>query len=97
MDSEVNEWDVEHQPSHDEEEGVKELYSGVLYNGSHDQVKGAKQKDDWEQNKHLYGPMLVFHGKSQNDQRHYGQSVEHPGGEAEEVNEAPNISRNQHQ
>lgn len=53
MDSEVNEWDVEHQPSHDEKEGVKELYSGVLYNGSHDQVKGAKQKDDWEQYKHL--------------------------------------------
>lgn len=25
VDSEVNKWDVEHEPSHDEEEGVQEL------------------------------------------------------------------------
>lgn len=41
--------------------------------------------------------MLVFHGESQYDKRHYGQRVEHPGGEADEVDEASNISRNQHQ
>lgn len=49
-------------------------------------------------NRHcLNGPGLVFPDESQYDQRHNGQRVEHPGGKADEIDEAPNIPRNQHQ
>lgn len=45
----------------------------------------------------LNRPGLVFPDESQYDQRHNGQRVEHPGGKADEIDEAPNIPKNQHQ
>jgi len=92
----VNKGYVKQETSEDEDCCIQVLDFGVVDDGPDNQVNRYDQNNNRNYNWNLVGSRSVFFSEAHDDQSQHSSSVENPRREAEEVNQALNIARNDH-
>lgn len=87
MHAPVNERNVNHQATQNEQQRVQVLQLGLINDRADDKVSRNHEDDDWNDNRHLIWTWVVGLGEAHHNQCQHGTSVENPCGETEEVNQ----------